>query len=104
LSRVSRAVLAPIAERDLLKIVRWIAQDNPKAAIAFRDALNDIATSIGNHPEIGVVKSCLASPSTRFLTIKGFPYVVVYTTDKTPPLIVRVIHGARDFPEVLRDL
>ena len=94
-----RAVLSPAAERDILDIVAWIARENPAAARGFRDALNRLATAIGEHPRVGVLKPHLASPS-----IRGFPYVVVYTPDRDPPLIVRVLHGARDLPEVLRDV
>ena len=98
-----RAALSPAAERDILEIVAWIASENPVAAEGFRMALDKLATVIGEHPRIGASKPHLASPPIRFLPIRGFPYVVVYTPDRVPPLIVRVLHGARDLPEILRD-
>ena len=100
---MTRAVLSPAAERDILGIVAWIAGENPAAARGFRETLNRLATVIGEHPRVGTLKPHLASPPIRFLPIRGFPYVVVYTPDRDPPLIVRVLHGARDLPEVLRD-
>jgi toxin ParE1/3/4 len=36
--------------------------------------------------------------------LTGFPYVIVYTAARNPPLIVRILHGARDLPEILRGL
>ena len=66
-------------------------------------ALDNLATKIGEHPRIGALKAHLASPPIRFLPIRGFPYVVVYTPERDPPLILRVLHGARDLPEVLRE-
>ncbi len=98
-----RAVLSPAAERDVLEIVEWIASENPVAAKGFRVALDKLAGTVGKHPRIGVLKPSVASPPIRFFPIRGFPYIVVYTPDRDPPLIVRVLHGARDLPEVLRD-
>ena len=100
---MTRAALSPAAERDILEIVEWIAAGNPVAARGFRVALDKLADTIGEHPQIGTSRPYLASPPIRFLPIRGFPYVVVYTPDRSPPLIVRVLHGARDLPEVLQE-
>ena len=100
---MTRAALSPAAERDILEIVEWIAAENPVAARGFRVALDKLAATIGEHPRIGTSRPHLASPPIRFLPIRGFPHVVVYTPDRNPPLIVCVLHGARDLPEVLRE-
>ena len=100
---MTRAVLSPAAVRDILEIVEWIASENPVAAKGFRTALDRLADTIGEHPRSGALKPQLASPPIRFFSLRGFPYVVVYTPDRDPPLIVRVLHGARDFPAVLRE-
>ena len=100
---MTRAVLSPAAERDILEIIAWIAAENPVAARGFRVALDTLAATIGEHPRIGALKPYLASPPVRFLPIRGFPHVVVYTPEHNPPLIVRVLHGARDLPEVLQE-
>ena len=100
---MTRAVLSPAAERDILEIIEWIASENPVAARGLRVAVDKLAATIGEHPRIGALKPHLASPPIRFFPIRGFPYVVVYTPDRDPPLIVRVLHGARDLPEVLRE-
>ena len=100
---MTRAVLSPAAERDILEVVEWIAAENPVAARGFRVALDKLATTIGEHPGIGALKPHLASPPIRFLPIRGFPHIVVYTPERKPPLIVRVLHGARDLPEALRE-
>jgi len=36
--------------------------------------------------------------------LTGFPYVIVYDAGRRPPAIVRILHGARDLPEILRGL
>ena len=98
------AVLSPAAERDILEIVEWVASENPVAARGVRAALDTVAHTIGDHPRSGALKPHLASPPIRFFPLRGFPYVVVYTPERDPPLIVRVLHGARDLPEVLHGI
>jgi toxin ParE1/3/4 len=98
------AVLSPRARRDLLEAVNWIAKDNKAAAAALRTAVVEAVKRIGDHPQIGVVRVELADEPIRFLTLTGFPYIVVYDAGATPPLILCVLHGARDLPDVLRDL
>ena len=99
---MTRAVLSPAAERDILAIIEWVAAENPVAARGFRVALDRLAETIGEQPLIGALKPHLASPPIRFLSTRGYPYAVVYTPDRDPPLIVRVLHGARDLPDALR--
>jgi toxin ParE1/3/4 len=98
------AQLSLRARDDLLAAARWIAKDNRAAARALRDAVAHAAARIGDHPMIGVVRPDLAANSIRFVYLTGFPYVLVYNSARTPPLILRVLHGARDLPEVLRGL
>lgn len=43
---MTRAVLSPAAERDILGIVAWIASENPAAARSFREALSTLATAM----------------------------------------------------------
>jgi toxin ParE1/3/4 len=100
---VTTAVLSPRGRRDLLEAVRWIAGDNPAAARAFRGAVARAARRLSEHPEIGVERPELADPPVRFLSLTGFPYLIVYDADRRPPLILRVLHAARDLPEVLRE-
>jgi toxin ParE1/3/4 len=96
------AVLSPAARRDLLAAVSWIAKDNPAAARALRVSIAKAAERIAEHPRTGVERHELAEAPYRFLILTGFPYVVVYNAERRPPLIVRILHGARDLPEVLR--
>ena len=39
-----------------------------------------------------------------FLVLRGFPYVLVYRANAVPPRVLRVLHGARDLPDVQQDL
>ena len=98
------AILAPAARHDLADAIEWIAKDNPAAARALRAAVIAAAARIGEHPRIGAVRPELATERIRFLVLRGFPYVLFYTADTAPPRILRVLHGARDLPEALRNL
>jgi len=100
---MSAAELSPRARRDLLGAVRWIAKDNPAAARALRDAVAQAAHRIATHPDIGSLRPDLADEPYRFVILTGFPYVIVYNAERKPLLIVRILHTARDIPEVLKD-
>ncbi len=98
------AALAPRARRELLAATRWIAKDNPAAARALRETIAKAAENISVHPHIGRLRPDLAGPQYRFLTLTGFPYILVYLAERHPPLILRILHGARDLPGALRDV
>jgi toxin ParE1/3/4 len=101
---MSAATFAPQAGRDLLSASDRIAEENVEAAQALRDAVDRAAQRIGDHPHIGVVRSELAPEPYRFLFLTRFLYVMVYNASWVPPIVVRVLHGARDLPELLKDL
>jgi len=101
---MSPAVFSPAARRDLLAALRWIAHDDPPAARALRDGVARAAEHIGEHPHIGSPRPELAPAPYRFVILTGYPYVIVYNADRQPPLILRILHGARDLPEVMRGL
>jgi len=99
------AAFSPRALRELESAVRWIASDNPAAAQALHDAVVRAAERIGQHPNIGSLRPELTSSLRhRFVILTGFPYLIVYAADRTPPLIVRMVHSARDLARLLRDL
>lgn len=97
------AVLSPRARRDLLNAALWIKRDNPPAARALRQAVAAAAKLIGEHPLAGRTRAELADEPFRFVTLTGFPYVIVYDADRRPPVILRVLHGARDLPEAMKE-
>jgi toxin ParE1/3/4 len=88
----------------LLFAAHWISKDNPAAARALRDAVIIAARHIGNHRYFGALHPELAQAPYRFVTLTGFPYVLVYNAEREPPLILRILHGAQDLPEILRDI
>jgi toxin ParE1/3/4 len=99
------AVFSRRALRELDSAVTWIATDNPVAAEGLRAAVVRAAERIGRHPHIGSLRPDLTTSNRhRFVVLTGFPYLIVYAADREPPLIVRVVHTARELPRLLRDL
>ncbi len=98
------ARLSPRALADLRQAVSWIRRDRPSAANRLRLAVKSLASHLGAYPHSGLARPDVARLPYRFAVIDGFPYLVVYSPEREPPMIVRIIHGARDLPEVLKDL
>jgi toxin ParE1/3/4 len=90
--------LSPRARIDLLEAVKWIAKDNRIAARGLREAAVHAAKRLGKHPQLGMMRPELADDPVRFLPLTGYPYLIVYDSAEIPPLILRMLHGARDLP------
>jgi toxin ParE1/3/4 len=90
-----RVAISPRAERDLEMIGDYIAEDNPARAVTFITELRDRCAAIAKaphacrlRPELGEgVRSCA-----------HHNYVIFFTATKARLTIVRVLHGAMDFP------
>jgi toxin ParE1/3/4 len=83
---------------------RWISNDNKAAAKALREAVKAATVQIAEHPYFGRSDPGMARAPYRLLPLRGFPYILIYNPEREPPAIVRIVHGARDLPEVLSDL
>ena len=97
------ARLSPQARRDAKDTTRWIMADDPIAARAFRATIHKATILLAEYPLVGRERLDLADPPVRFLSLTEFPYVLVYDSATAPPLILRILHGARDLPELLTD-
>ncbi len=92
-----KVIFAPQAHARLEEIVRFIAQDDPQAAIRFGDYLADRAESLANFPELGMPYG--KRPQVRRLLCK--PYLIYYRLrpDEQVIEIMDFWHSARrDFP------
>jgi toxin ParE1/3/4 len=101
---VTTAVISRRARRELLDAMEWIARDNPVAAEGLHEAVIRAATLIGARPGIGSLRPDLAPPSYRFLSLRGYPYVIVYSAREAQTRIVRVVHSSRDLRNALKEL
>ncbi len=58
---------------------------------------------LGEDVLIGSARPELSSSPLRCLSLKRFPYLLAYDPEREPPLIVRLLHAARDLPTALAD-
>lgn len=82
------------AAADLRSIWHFIAEQNPAAADAHIDRLEDRIRLLSRMPELG---TRLVLPNdVRFFTFGR--YVIYYRVAPDTLRILRVLHGAREFP------
>lgn len=90
--------LRPQAEADIEAIALYIAEDNPSAARRWYDDIYRRCQRIGAMPGIGV-----ARPEVR-PDLRSFPignYLILYRQIGEGAEIVRVVHGARQWEDLL---
>jgi addiction module RelE/StbE family toxin len=87
-----------IAVDDLEEIADYISQDNPEAATRIVKCLWNAVNSLTDQPE-------MARPGrvhgTRELVVSNTPFVVPYRVVGSEIEILRILHGARDWPKRL---
>jgi toxin ParE1/3/4 len=89
----------PAAEEDALDILRYIAADNPAAA---EEVFGQIRAQVGrlaHHPQMGRVGRV---EGTRELVIARTPYIAVYRVRSDTVQVLRVLHGAQQWPPIRR--
>jgi toxin ParE1/3/4 len=82
------------ARNDLLAIVDYISDDNPAAAQALKDEIETKVARLPAHPKL-----CRAGrvAGTREMVVHG-NYLVIYSEDEDTISILRVLHGAQQWP------
>ena len=84
------------ALRDLRHIRRHIAKDKPAAARQVARRIQEAARLLADYPEIGRTGRVA---DTRELVITDTPYIAAYQVAGDAVLILRVLHGAQQWPE-----
>jgi toxin ParE1/3/4 len=85
----------PEAARAFSEAVEWIAEDDPQAAIAVGDAIIEAIDRLTRFPRMGRLGRV---PGTRELPVTGTPYVLVYRVEADAVVVLRVLHGAQQWP------
>ena len=83
------------ATRDLEEISEYIRSDRPDAAITVAKTLFDSANDLSLLPGRGRIGRL---PGTRKLVVSGLPYIVVYRISGEAIQVLRIYHGARNWP------
>lgn len=88
--------LAKLATQDLKAVKDYISQDKPSAANEVIKRVFEAIENLASFPNIGRPGRV---PHTRELVISGTPLIVVYQVWQDTVFVVRIIHGARKWPE-----
>jgi toxin ParE1/3/4 len=95
---VTAVIIADAAERDLEEIADFIARDNPRRAITFIAELRDRCHKIAAFPDAAPLRPDLGE-RIRAVAYRG--YLLIYWTRPKLVFVLRIVHGARDLPDLL---
>jgi Plasmid stabilization system protein len=93
-------IYAESAETDIDGIIEEIVKNNPHAAKKWVALLEEKCQRIARFPNMGKRRDDLRQD------VYCFPYgdyLIFYDIEETAVVIVHVIHGARNLPEVFHD-
>ena len=90
--------LLPEAISDIEAIVLTIADDNPVAAQRWYDRLLKTFEMLGDMPEMGAPRFDVR-PNMRLFPISN--YLILYRAVGADAEIVRVVHGAREWQDLV---
>jgi toxin ParE1/3/4 len=87
-----------MASANLMAIAEYISRDNQAAALAVHAAILRQVGQLAEHPRIGRPGRVKGS---RELVVSGTPYIVAYRVAGQDVTILRVLHGAQQWPKRL---
>jgi addiction module RelE/StbE family toxin len=85
-----------LSDRDA--IFTYIEANNPSAAIMIDERIMAATRRLVDFPASGRVGRIAG---TRELVINGTPYIAAYAVTETAVRVLRVLHGAQEWPETL---
>lgn len=86
------------AVQDIESLRLYIEKDKPNAAKQVVHKIFSAAKTIALHPNIGRPGR---TPNTREFIVTGTPFIVPYRVQKGTLELLRVLHGAMEWPEKL---
>ena len=94
-----RVVRTVLADGDLLDIWLYIAQDNITAADRMVERLEQRYQTLGVNPVLGSKRDELVMGMRCLIEGK---YAIFYRIHQDTVQILRILHGARDFPTIFQ--
>ena len=80
---------------DLAEIHEWISREQPAAAASVAEPIIGAAELLRVYPRLGRLGR---APSTRELAVARTPYLLIYRDQVEAVTILRVLHGAQNWP------
>lgn len=95
--------LTPQAVEDLFEIWTYIADVEVDAANHVEAAIYDACAFLADTPLAGRFREDLTDLPLRFWLVQPYRnYWIVYNPERKPLQVIRVIHAARNIPQVLK--
>ena len=88
----------PVAAENRRRQIDYIGRRNPRAAIDAGDRIRDATRLLGQYPAIGRPGR---RDGTRELVVSGTRFLLVYRVEADVITILRLFHGAQDWPNRL---
>ena len=89
------------AQEDLFEIWRRIAEDSVTLANRIEDEFHELFASLGRMPGQGHARKDVTSQPVLFFPLYSF--LVVYQPDARPIVVLAVLRGRRNIPQILRE-
>jgi plasmid stabilization system protein ParE len=96
---MSRFIFAPAARQDLREIQSFIARESVAGARRVMAEIHTACARLAENPHLGHRREDLTDQPVLFWPVRA--YFIIYQPETTPLEIVRVLHGARDIPNLL---
>jgi len=91
-----KIVWSPQARDDFRELLQYIAKDNLYAARSVRERIEARVAALPDNPAVGRPGRV---QGTRELVVPGTPYLIPYRVRDNRLEILRVYHGARQWPK-----
>ncbi|GBF10618.1 type II toxin-antitoxin system RelE/ParE family toxin [Tepidibacillus infernus] len=95
--------LLPSAYSDLDEIFDYIMIDNPQAAANMLETIIDSLRRLENYPHSGKLLHERSLIKFNFRMIIVDPYIVFYRLIDNKILVYRILHGARNYSQILKN-
>jgi len=100
---VSSYQFTPQAVEDLFEIWSYIAGDDLDAANRVEEEIYAACAFLAETPLAGRIRQDLTSLPLRFWLVQPYRnYWIVYHPATKPLQVIRILHAARDIPQILR--
>jgi addiction module RelE/StbE family toxin len=91
----------PAAQGDLISILDWIAQDNPSRAQTFIGTIDKKIGNLSLHPQMGLIPRNEKLRELGYRVLVLGDYLVFYIIHGQTVVIQRVLHGSREYSDIL---
>ncbi|MFM8331911.1 MAG: type II toxin-antitoxin system RelE/ParE family toxin [Candidatus Methylumidiphilus sp.] len=98
--------IRPLANTDIDDITDYIALDSIEAATRFLNSVEQACARISEQPGIGALRYAKTAylDGLRFWPVPTFDKYLVFYLERPDYIdVLRVLHGARDIPNILMD-